>query len=405
MGAERRPRLLVLASTYPRWADDHEPGFVHELARRLVRRFEVVVLTSSCPGAQACEFRDGVRIVRYRYAPRRLESLVYGGGITSHLRKSPWKWLLVPGFIASMMWSVRRLVRDFRPDIIHAHWIVPQGLAIALLSALDGTLPPVVVTSHGADLFTLRGWPFNVLKRYAVRRAAAVTVVSSVMCAEVARLGVSQERIAVVPMGVDLVGRFTPDAMTPRSRDRILFVGRLVAKKGVHHLIDAMAAVVLARPRARLVVAGFGPELPALRDRVQALGLSTHVDFLGPVPQDALPRLYREAALFVAPFVEAEGGDQEGLGLVVVEALGCGAPVIVGDVPAVGDVLVEGGGWRVSAGDTRALAGAIVALLDDEPRARIMADTGREAALARFSWDAVAEKYGDLLKRVARVPS
>ena len=94
-----RPRLLVLASTYPRWQGDAEPGFVHQLARRLVGAFDVAVLCPHAAGAPTDEEMDGVRVKRYRYAPSRFETLVNDGGIVTNLRRNPVKWLLVPGFL------------------------------------------------------------------------------------------------------------------------------------------------------------------------------------------------------------------------------------------------------------------------------------------------------------------
>ena len=89
--AKKRPKLLVLASTYPRWAADHEPGFVHELSSRLTDRFEVRVLTPHHKGAATREERDGVDVYRYRYAPEKLETLIYDGGMVTNLRRQPLK--------------------------------------------------------------------------------------------------------------------------------------------------------------------------------------------------------------------------------------------------------------------------------------------------------------------------
>ena len=100
-----RPRLLVLASTYPRWQDDPEPAFVHELSKRLVPDFDVLVLTPHAPGAAVEETMEGVRVVRYRYAPARFETLVSSGGIVGNLRAARWKWLLVPLFLFAQAWA------------------------------------------------------------------------------------------------------------------------------------------------------------------------------------------------------------------------------------------------------------------------------------------------------------
>src|SRR5689334_22160597 len=98
-GGDALPRLLVLATTYPRWPGDPEPGFVHELSKRLADRFRVVALVPHAPGAKRRECMDGVEVVRYRYAPQRMETLVNDGGIVANLRRAKWKLLLVPGFV------------------------------------------------------------------------------------------------------------------------------------------------------------------------------------------------------------------------------------------------------------------------------------------------------------------
>jgi glycosyltransferase involved in cell wall biosynthesis len=399
-GGDARPRLLVLASTYPRWPGDPEPGFVHELSRRLADRFRVVALVPHAPGAKRREAMDGVEVVRYRYAPQRLETLVNDGGIVANLRRAKWKSLLVPTFVLAQAWAAWRLLRRERIDVIHAHWLLPQGLIAALLQSFPGRKVPFVVTSHGADLYALRGRTLDALKRFVLARAASATVVSRPMRDRLDAIGADAGKVSVLSMGVDLARRFSPDASVRRSDRELLFVGRLVEKKGLRHLIDAMPTVLQAHPDARLVVAGFGPERDALERQARMLGLAHAVRFLGAVPQAELPTLYRRAALFVAPFVRAESGDEEGLGLVLVEAIGCGCPVVVGNVAAMDEVF--GGelhAFAVDARDTQALAARIVAALDDPPARQHSAQSLRAAVLDRFGWERIAGAYADLLLR------
>lgn len=385
-----RPRLLVLTSTYPRWVDDPEPAFVHELSRRLTDRFEVHVLGPHAPGAKRQELLDGVHVHRYRYAPAHWETLVNDGGMLANVRRDRRKWLLVPGFLLAQYVSLRRLVRVLQPQVIHAHWLLPQGL----VAAAAGHAVPWLGTSHGADLFALKGRLFAMLRRWVVRRAAAVTLVSEAMRQRL-RSEAPHARALVMPMGVDTSQRFTPGHV--RGSDELLFVGRLVEKKGLHHLLHAMPQVLASRPHVVLTVIGFGPELERLQSLVTQHRLGNHVRFLGAVPQNALAEHYRRAAIFVAPFVETSTGDQEGLGLVVAEAMACACPVIVGDVPAVRDVVGEDNGVRVAAADHIALATSIVSLLEDPGRRHALAASGRRWVEARFSWDAVSQRYGELL--------
>src|SRR5690348_10519653 len=196
-----RPTLVVLASTYPRWSGDAEPGFVHELAKRLTDRFQVIALVPSAPGAAKREILDGVEVIRYRYAPMRFETLVNDGGIVNNLRRNRWKIFLVPTFVLAQAWRTWRLLRSRKVDVIHAHWLLPQGLIAALLGKLSRRAPPFLVTSHGADLFSLHGKGLNALKRFVARRAASVTVVSAAMRNELARIDVDTSTVDVQPMG------------------------------------------------------------------------------------------------------------------------------------------------------------------------------------------------------------
>jgi glycosyltransferase involved in cell wall biosynthesis len=391
------PTLLVLASTYPRWHSDPEPGFVHELCRRLVDRFHVIAVVPDAPGADPDGMLDGVEVVRFRYAPRRWQTLVNDGGIVTNLRRFPWKWLLVPGFVLSQYVAARRLLRRRKVDIIHAHWLIPQGLIARHLKL--GATVPYLVTSHGGDLFGLRGRWLEVLKRRVAGSSSAMTVVSTAMRDEALRISLHPPKLAVLPMGVDLRERFVVDAQVERARDELLFVGRLVPKKGLPHLLNAMPAVLASRPEVTLTIAGFGPEESSLRIQVRQLGIEKHVNFLGAMSQDTLPGLYRRASIFVAPFIRDDSGNQEGLHVVLMEAIGCGCPVIVGDVAGVRDLLGDAANEVcVDARNAQALASAILATLGNPQQARERAQQIRLAAADRVDWTVVSDGYAGLLE-------
>lgn len=401
MSESTLPTLLVLASTYPRWRNDPEPGFVHELCRRLVDRFHVIALVPDAPGADPDGMLDGVEVVRFRYAPRRWQTLVNHGGIVTNLRRFPWKWLLVPGFVLGQYLAARRLMRRRKVDVVHAHWLIPQGLIARRLKS--GTAVPYLVTSHGGDLFGLRGWSLEVLKRRVAGSSSAMTVVSTAMRDEAMRIGLHPPRLAVLPMGVDLRERFVTDAQVERARDELLFVGRLVPKKGLPHLLDAMPAVLACRPEVTLTIAGFGPEESSLRMQARQLGIENHVSFLGAMPQESLPGLYRRASIFVAPFIRDDSGNQEGLPVVLMEAIGCGCPVIVGEVAGVRDLLGDAAREVcVDPRDTQAFASAILATLDHPAAAQERARMIRLAAAGRVDWQVIADGYAGQLESCVR---
>lgn len=399
-----RPVVLVLASTYPRWANDVEPGFVHELSRRLAQRFDVIALVPDAPGADPDGKLDDVEVIRYRYAPRRMQTLVNNGGIATNLHRSAWKWLLVPGFLLGQYLAVKSLLRRRHVDVVHAHWLIPQGLLARHLKRHAGV--PYLVTSHGGDLFGMRGRLFNALKRRVAASCAAMTVVSSAMRDEAIRAGLRPPQLEVLPMGVDLRERFVIDPEIERVADELLFVGRLVPKKGLCHLLDAMPTVLEQRPKTRLIIAGFGPQQAVLEAQARLLGIEQHVSFLGAMPQHELPPLYRRASLFVAPFIRDDSGNQEGLPVVLMEAIGCGCPVVVGDVAGIGDLL---GDARtevcVNPRDTAALAAAIVDALADPVQSRVRAHRMRDAAADRIDWQPIAAGYARMLEECVAAPA
>jgi glycosyltransferase involved in cell wall biosynthesis len=395
--------VLVLASTYPRWSGDPEPGFVHELCKRLATCFRVITLVPDSPDAERGGVLDGVEVIRYRYAPKRWQTLVNDGGIVANLRRSYWKWLLVPGFIIGQYLAAKRLMRERRIDVVHAHWLLPQGLIAWQLRKRYGL--PYVVTSHGGDLFGLRGKLATAMKRKVAAACSGMTVVSTAMRDESMRIGLHPPVLEVLPMGVDLQRRFTLDATQVRARDELLFVGRLVPKKGLTHLLDAMPAVLAERSATTLSIAGFGPEEDALKQQAIRLGIPDKVRFMGAKPQAELPPLYRRASVFVAPFIRDPSGDQEGLPVALMEAIGCGCPVVVGDVAGVHDLLGEAAAEiSVRPDDSVAFAAAILAALRDPEAAAARALRMRAAAAARVDWLHIAAGYAALLERCIEEP-
>lgn len=364
---------------------------MHALACRLTDRFEVLAVVPHAKGAKRFEVLDGVNVHRYRYAPDAMETLVNDGGIVTNLQRSPWKLLLVPGFILMQWFAARRYIQ--LGSVVHAHWIVPQGLVARLLGR------PFLITSHGADLFALRSSGAIAAKRAALAAASCLAVVSEAMV-EPARELCPGGTILVRSMGVDMRTLFTPGGAA-RDAKHLLFVGRLVEKKGLDVLLRALPRVIKEHPLTRLTVVGHGPLEGDMKTLAAELGVADHVHFTGPVPHKGLPDLYRKASIFVAPFREARSGDREGLGLVLVEALACGCPVIASDIPATRDVLAGVPGVRTTQPENEAaLAGVLISALRDEEDAIREAAAARVMLLDRFDWDAVAAGYGDLLETV-----
>lgn len=392
-------RVLVMASNFPRWQGDSWSPFILFQAEGMARRgHEVHVLAPHAPGAAATELFGEVTVHRFRYAPDRWEVLAYGGGILQNLRRNPLAWALVPVFLLAELKAMRRLVRRQRIDLIHAHWFIPQGL-IAALGTVTGRRP-IVMTAHAGDVFATRDRLRRGLLRHAARRTGAATAVSGPLAQEFE--GLTGIRPEIIPMGVD-IARFRPAGRAPadRSGPHILSVGRLAAKKGLHHLLDALATLAPGMPGLALTLVGDGPVRPALEEQAARLGLEGRVRFLGMRPNAELPDLFAGADLFVVPSIIDETGDREGLPVSILEAAASGVPVVASDVGGISDFIEDGvTGLLVPPGDVEALARAILRLSGDTALASAVATAARARVESGFTWDSVSDRFDAIYRRL-----
>jgi len=401
----KRKRLLILSSTFPRWKDDIEPPFVYDLCFHLKKHYDIHALTPHYPGAALEEQLSGMQVTRFRYFFASWERLAYQGGVLANVKQNPLKYGLVPFFLLAEFFALIRLLRSQQFDLIHAHWLLPQGLIALLVRLLIKSNLPVLCTSHGGDLFGLQGRLINRIKRWVILKSDAMTVVSRSMREEVKIMDADHEKVHVIPMGTDLKNRFTPPE-TRKHGDSLLFVGRLVEKKGLRYLIEALALILKKYPEVSLRIAGEGPERKQLERRCAELGITDHVHFLGAIKHEFLPDLYRNSDVVVFPSVISGGGDREGFGLVLVEALGCECTTVATDLPAVRDIIIDGEtGFVVPRNNVPKLAEKIIDLIDDPELGRKAGKEGRQYVLQRYDWDRIAEQYSELIESMTAHPS
>lgn len=389
-------KILVAASTFPRWTGDTVPAFVHALSAGLAAiGHEVHVLAPHAPGAATSEAMDGMRVHRFRYAPAAIESLCYGGGILDNLKSKRANWLAVPGFFASEYFALNRLARRERFDVVHAHWAVPQGIVTSLPRPFAHC--PTVLSAHGSDILAARGPVFTGLVRRAVRTADACTANSALMQREILELtGVSA---TVIPMGVNL--KSFSNGRVRAGQDsgcvqRLLFVGRLVEKKGLHVLIESLAEIATAVPGVTLTVVGDGPERAHLARRAKELRVDHRIQFAGAVSNSSLPPYYHDADLFIAPSLA------EGLGVVLLEAAASKLPIVASNVGGIPDIVENGiTGLLVPPGDSAELARAVIRMVRDRELRHSTARAAHAKVESRFSWDAVVARFDDLFHELA----
>ncbi|HEY4279643.1 MAG TPA: glycosyltransferase [Conexibacter sp.] len=293
-----------------------------------------------------------------------------------------------------------------RPDVVHAHFWT-SGHA-ALLAARELGIP-VVQTFHALGVVRRRHQgakdtspPARAeIEQQVLRRADHVIATCSDEVFELLRLGASRARVTVIPCGVDLE-TFTPDGRRARRRPgllRIVSLGRLVERKGVGNVISALARV----PDAELVVAGgpprdglaSDPEARRLMQLAREHGVADRVTLLGRMPRAEAAALLRSAdAVVCVPWYEP-------FGIVPLEAMACGAPVVAAAVGGLIDTVVDGvTGVHVPPRDPERLAEALQALLDDPERRAAYGQAGVERARRRYGWPRIAAATLDVYARV-----
>jgi glycosyltransferase involved in cell wall biosynthesis len=382
-------RILFVTHSFPRVIGAPAGSFLLRLASALAdRSVEVHVLAPGAPGLAGTERLDGIPVRRFRYAPRRWETLAYTGTMVEEVRGSARGKLAMLGFLASGRASLAAAVRELRPTVVHAHWWFPAGLIASALRARSS--PPLVTTLHGTDVRLARAVRASrPLFTRVVGRSAAVTTVSRFLADGARSIApMCSPIVAPMPAATELF-QLPPDGSV---RGGLLFVGRLNAQKGIADLLRALALV----PGVSLDVVGEGPDRGALDSLARSLAIDARVRWHGALRQEGLPALYGSAAAVVVPSLD------EGLGLVAVEASLCGAPVIAYRSGGLLDVVEDAvTGHLVEPGNPDALAGAIRATIADSARAAAMGRAGRERMLATFAPAGVAERYERIYREVA----
>lgn len=281
-------------------------------------------------------------------------------------------------------------------DIIHMHnYRTFQNLVIARY-AREYDIPYVLQTHGSATTFFQKGWlkrTFDKLWGYRISRdAARVIAVTKIEAEQYKSMGVGEDRIEVVPNGIDLSefdnlperGNFRKKYGLDDSQRTILYLGRIDRIKGLDLLAEAFAGLSKKLTEARLVIVG--PEdgyLSSLKKLITNLEISNNVLFIGPLYGQEKLQAYVDADVYVLP------SSYEIFGITVLEACACGTPVIVTDRCGIADI-IDGKAGLVVPPERDALSTAIAAILRDKERAQEFGEKGKSLVRENFNWERIA---------------
>jgi glycogen synthase len=344
-----------------------------ELTRALDRHGIVqTVLTTRPPTAPYFQrLGDHARVIRVGFPVRRFRQLY-----------APQAAILAP-------------ILALRADVVHVHLgedlaVLPVGTAAARLHRLPLVLTVHTSLRHTLAVSDLRSAVLKTLggqiERWGEHSAEAVLVITPRLCRLLVSDGVHENRIHVIPPGVNpslFEGPFE-DPFSGVGKPRVLFVGRLAPQKGVGTLVEA--AGLLEDPGAQILLVGDGPERKALERESERIGVDDRLHFVGFFAHDRLPAALAHADLLILPSLYEE------LGTVLLEAMQAALPIVASKTGGIPDVIEDGvNGLLVPPGDPEALARAIDRVLADRKLARRLSEGVQERA-KDYDWEVLAER-------------
>jgi glycosyltransferase involved in cell wall biosynthesis len=375
--------ILMITTSYPRTPTDGSAPFIAAIAEGVAKLgHNVDVILPHHPLLQE-KVRNGVSLHTYRVPGDETNpAWGYAQSLEAdvHLKKRVYALALLAMHRAYRL--ALKVSKKNRPDLIHAHWVLPNGFIGARLSKTIGV--PLVVSLHGSDMYLARKKKmFGSFARWVLKRANAVTACSPDLQEQAMQL--SNRDVILTEYGVD-VNLFSPGEEPQQGR--VLAVGRLVHKKGFVELLHAFARIFKYYKNSTIEIIGDGPLLEPLREKALQLGLADRVQLPGAAQHSDLPALYRRAEIVAVPSITDLAGNRDGLPNVLLEALASGCAVIASDIPGIRNVIKDHeDGLLVRSGDIDSLSSAMIELFRDPALRERLGGAARQRAANELSWD------------------
>lgn len=398
-------KVLVIGSVYPRFPEDAEVPWLRSSISHLKENdVDIQVLAPSYKGLRS-HVIDGVQVNRFRYAPSSLEILTHEEGAPSKMANKPWLQLLAIPYIINGFIKCIKICSKWRPDIIHAHWPFPHAYVALGAAKIFGI--PLVLNFHGAELLLIRKkkWIKPLLK-FAIGQAQAVFANSSFTAGKIKAL--RNVDIEWSPYGTTLGKDSAESIPQPHSingKFRVLFVGRHIERKGICYLIEASKFLPADSFEIRIV--GTGDLTAQLKAQLAELDSTNPehcpVTFTGKLSPEELENEYRTANVFTLPAIVDHKGDTEGLGVVLIEAMELGLPIVASNVGGIPDVVVDGeSGILVPEKNPEALANAFKRIAGDSAFTQSLLYGARRHIAENFTWDGIIKRQIAVYEKVRK---
>ena len=401
----------MLTSSYPKFRGDTTAPFIESIATNIARQnIDVHVVLPEHRELKRGAVEDGVHFYPYHYALKKEWTLWgYAEALRGDVKLKRGVYALAPLASASSFNKMMQLTAREKFDVIHAHWVLPNAPAAALVAQIRKL--PLVISMHGSDVFMAeKNRAFGAAARWCFDNAACLTACSDDLMQRAFALGADENKTELIPYGADAkafhvhpqdAARVRAQLHLEKNDVMILAVGRMVYKKGFEFLVRAMPKILQAAPNARLVLVGYGDLREELETQARALGLNGHVTFAGRVPREEIPAYFAASDIVSVPSVRDDAGNVDGLPNVVLEGMAAGKPIVASNIAGFPDVIEnETSGILVAEKNSDALAAAILKLAHDETLRTQLGEHGRVQVRENLNWENVAKKFIRVYERV-----
>ncbi len=395
-------RIAVLTSSYPRYAGDGTAPFIRSLAESYIKLGHTVeVVAPYDPAVDSNSNQENPHITWYKYIwPAQFNVMGHGRSLKGDARLGWLSYVLLPFYLLMGIFTLYRVCRKGKIEVIHANWVLPNGPIALVVSRLLKI--PFVLSLHGSDIYVSRKKKiFAFIARKVFQAAGKVTACSQDLKDAAIQLGSSEDKTHLLAWGAD-PEIFSPERYSIPFRKElgvlpehilVAAVGRLVHKKGFDVLISAWKSVSEKHPNARLIVGGDGPLRKILEDQAKSLGIMETITFIGRVSWQNMPVFLASADIFVLPSVRDRYGNMDGLPTVLLEAMSSGVACVASELGGVPLVLRNRhNGILVQGGSKDELSGAINHLIVESNLRKEMGKAARLSVVDEFNWRAVGQK-------------
>jgi glycosyltransferase involved in cell wall biosynthesis len=400
-------RIAVLTSSYPRFQGDGTAPFVMSITESLAKLGHTIQVVAPYDISVKNDLISTVPIKRFKYIwPNNLHIMGHARSLKADVKLRPLVLFLLPFFLIASTINLIKECRRIDAQIIHAHWVLPNGFIAAIASKILGI--PFIISLHGSDIFMAdRNFLFRAIARWTFKQSSYVTACSQELYDRAKKIN-KDINIELIPWGAN-PEIFKPTVDRTKIREKygwsseeivITTLGRMVYKKGFDQLILIAKELSNINTPFKIIIGGSGPLENPLRKMAEEQDVLDLISFPGQIPWNEVPDFLAASDIFVLPSRRDKAGNLDGLPTVLLEAMACGLPCIASDVGGVNLVINEGvDGFIFQPKDLDRMQKCLAILIENKQLRESFGTESRRQIIEEFNWENVAKSIEKLYQK------